>query len=402
MKRNISILLVGMLLVGSICLSACGQGSSSASISASAPTKPGVEDGPAANDVGTPGADILEAQPFEPLIQVGGTVLTLPVAYSSFVAAGAENMDSEYNADYLVDAGAHHIVSFSIDDTQVTAYVHNDADERLPLKDCVIKSTYSTQGEGLFYPGGVYAGMALDELTAAWGEPTEDLSKSYEDVLTYSYAQYPYDYTRFGIFFTSFGGGTRLISATGNSYMVTISRSTSQIQKISRTFTEGVGSSTLFEESKAFTYMGSNETTLLCYSLPGNFYYNAFTLGGRRVSAIIVDGEVYVATIDIPNSSLSVPEGVDPATDLTNSISKIRSCEATVLQNENDTPYATGYFAEGEVLYAAGGFVAEGRCYMSYENCMIPLDPAGVITPQAQAAFEEFFNAFILSMYIKK
>lgn len=404
MKRHFYLLLICL-----VCLTACNQASPTSgessvpdpSTGSSIDPSTSQSDSPEPSDTAAPTSGILAADTFDPILQVGNTVVTLPTAYSDLIASGAENVDTKYNDTYLVDAGAYHIVSFNVGDTQFKAHVHNDTDDRIQIKDCLLKSIYSTQGEALFYPGGVHVGMALDELTAAWGEPSEDLSKNHEDKLTYRYVQYPFDYKRFGITSFSMGGESSLLSATGNAYTVSISRSTSQVIDISRNFTEGVGSGALFEDSKEFTNMLTGEPTLLRYSLPENFYHNTYTQGGRRISALTVDGTVYIATIDIPSMSLKLQDGEDPSRKLTNSITTAYAYDVKVLQSENGTAYATGYLIKDDVLYAAGGFVGDGNSYVSYETRMISLDPEGTITPEAQAAFEEVFYAFILSMHIE-
>lgn len=382
------------------CLSACGQ---TPPLLSGPPTSESVTPRPSQSsqtETAVPTQVILSAQPFDPVLQVGNTVLTLPAAYSDWVNAGAVNVDTKYNGTYLVDAKAHHIVTFKIGDAQIKVYVYNDTGSRLEINHCTIKSIYSTQSEELFYPGGVHVGMGLDELTAIWGAPSDDLSKSHEDELTYCYYQYPFDSKRFPISTFSMGNSKTLLSASGNSYTVSISRSTSQIIDISRTITEGLDTDILIEGSQEFTNMLNEAPILLNYSLPSNFYYNSYTTGGRRISVITVSDTVYVATIEIPTTSLKLQDGEDPAKKLTDSINIAYPHEIKVLSNEDGTTHAAGYLVQDNTLYAAGGFVGGGNSYVSYDAYMIPLDPQGAITPEAQTAFEELFETFILSLHI--
>lgn len=395
MKKHLWLLLLFVL-----CLSACGQESPPPGVATTpGPTATHSND-PSQAETAVPTQAILSAQPFDPVLQVGNEVLTLPASYEDWVNSGAVNVDTKYNDSYLVDANSYHIVTFEVCDAQVKIYVHNDTDNRLEINSCTIKSIYSTQSEDLFYPGGVHVGMSIDDLTAVWGEPSDDLSKSHEDELSYCYYQYPFDIKRLPITTFGMGNNNTLMSASGNSYTVSISRSSSQIVGISRTITEGLGSDVLIEDSKEFTNMLDKSTTLLSYSLPGNFYYHSYTTGGRRISVITVNDTVYIATMDIPAMSLKLQDGVDPVQKLVDSINTAYAHEVNILSTENDTTHASGYLLQDNTLYAAGGFVGGGSSYFSYDAYLIPLDPQDTITPEAQAAFEELFDTFILSMHI--
>jgi len=346
-----------------------------------------------------PKPEILSAQMFEPIVQVGDTILTLPIVYSDILAAGAVCMDAQYSESYLVDANAYHIVSFRIRDTQTKLYVYNDTDDKIQMKDAIIKNIHSTNGDDIIFPGGICTGIDLNELTTIWGNDFEDASQSSSDTLTYVYRQYPYVSNRL---VGHYGSDVR--SATGNTYSVRIDRNTAKITEFSHSFTDGVGSDAVYEGKFEF-----NNGNKLHYSLPGNFYYNG--ISGVGQSVLIIDGKEYIAVLDIPGTSWqwdikegeSLTEGLDGHFNKTDAYShSSRNAYNVRVVSNDDKAYAAGYLLEDGKYSAIGGFAQGKKIFTSTTTYMIPLNPNDEITPNAQKAFEKLFEDLVLSMHFEE
>jgi hypothetical protein len=365
------------------------------------------ESAPEANKRIEPSQEILAAELFDPLIQVGNTVLSLPADYGDLITAGAVNVDDKYIETYLMDAGMHvNGVEFQIMGTKIKADMHNNTTDRIQLHDCVIGNLYSSGGGELFYPGGVHVGLGMTELVSAWGEPLEESGWglfSSDEYLRYWYIHEPYAVGRL-----LDNSNDALLSSSGNQYDILIKRDDQRIFSISRTFTNTASAGALREHDK------ETNGVRLCYSVTDNFYSTEFAWGGKlgfilsdtKMSLMKVNDTAYIASMTPPGffrksqRSDALQEMIDLINIPPNGWNDPDVYEIKVLSNENDAIHCAGYRVENNVLHAKGGFAADEKLYYPANGKIFPLDPDDVITQEAQTAFKELFDAFVMSMYI--
>ncbi|MBE6847112.1 MAG: hypothetical protein E7503_03135 [Ruminococcus sp.] len=127
-------------------------------------------------DMVTVNDEILNADPYEHMVQIGNNKIDFPLTVEKLVANGFEYADSNENAiDYLMDINARKDIDFLLNGTQVSLFVGNDTGDYAPISACkadyLTTNAFGEQAEYLIFPGGVRIGFTKNELIAAWGEP---------------------------------------------------------------------------------------------------------------------------------------------------------------------------------------------------------------------------------------
>lgn len=352
---------------------------------------------------------VLNGGLYDGVVQIGKKVVNFPGLFSTLLDAGAVISDDKYTGEYLLDADASAIVALTVGETVFKVQTFNETGELAQVKDSVVRSIVSVEGPDVVFSGGIKAGSALEELKKAWGEPSQDLSESWKEELTYCYYEYPVEMKRlekvFSVF--SFGGSNEIYSANGYSYTVTINRADSTVQTIKCTFVDKTDPMEQVEGVKKFTgFDGTN--TLFYYSFPKFLVQNTLTLGGRCVSVLEVADVPYVVTLDTPSLSLKYMEDSITEEGLLNEINpqstwggNEKTYEPEILFNDGATAGAVGYsmqdgFYEAKIVYIANGFT-----YTIYENAILPVDASAEVTSEAMEAFEGIVVQYLESIRLE-
>lgn len=141
--------------------------------------------------------EILNAEPYAHMVQIGNNKVDFPLTVEKLVANGFEYADSNENAiDYLMDINARKDIDFLLNGIQVSLFVGNDTGDYAPTSACkadyLITNAFGEQAEYLIFPGGVRVGSTKNELIAAWGEPYSEEDCYDDGVVTkkYYYVRY--------------------------------------------------------------------------------------------------------------------------------------------------------------------------------------------------------------------
>ncbi|MDR3072662.1 MAG: hypothetical protein LBU41_04140 [Clostridiales Family XIII bacterium] len=205
--KKLSLLFLSLMLM--IVLVACGSKTDSDKSTTSPPTSQSETEDPSdsADISGTEEypyltpiiPDDLSPNPDSFQISLDGNVLTLPALYSDFVALGWESEDID---DQTLKPGFMTIGNTSLDkgDARLAgANFINLGDKEAPLSEChvygvsFIYSKWNALGTSFVLPGGLHVASTLDEIIAAYGEPTErDDSVARTTKLTYRFDEDKY------------------------------------------------------------------------------------------------------------------------------------------------------------------------------------------------------------------
>ncbi|MCL2528794.1 MAG: hypothetical protein FWE41_00415 [Coriobacteriia bacterium] len=138
--------------------------------------------------------DGLSSSPDSFQVSLNGDLITLPALYSDFAALGwtTDRIDGE-----TLKPGYYTIGSISLKkgDTSLNSIRFiNLSDTELPLSECYVYGfafSYDRKGAvetSVVLPGGLHIGSTIDEIIAAYGEPTETAESGSRKIkLTYNF-----------------------------------------------------------------------------------------------------------------------------------------------------------------------------------------------------------------------
>ncbi len=136
----------------------------------------------------------LSSEPDSFQISLDGNILTLPALYSDFAALGwtCKNIEGETLKPGFIMTGNARLEKG--DATLSGANFINFSDKELPLSECYVFAfsfAYDTRGAvstSFVLPGGLHIGSTIDEIIAAYGEPSErDDTSSTKTKLFYTF-----------------------------------------------------------------------------------------------------------------------------------------------------------------------------------------------------------------------
>lgn len=140
----------------------------------------------------------LSSDPESFQVSLDGNIITLPALYSDFTALGWEcdvNTDEEtLKSGFMMVGNA----SLRKGDASLSGVNFiNLSDQELPLSECYVcgfsfaYDSKSAVAASVVFPGGLHIGSTIDDITAAYGEPTEtDDSRSTATKLIYKFGDY--------------------------------------------------------------------------------------------------------------------------------------------------------------------------------------------------------------------
>lgn len=141
--------------------------------------------------------DGLSSDPESFQVSLDGNIITLPALYKDFTALGWE-CDIDVNEETL-KPGFIMVGNASLrkGDTSLSgANFINLSDQELPLSECYVYGfsfAYDSKGAvdtSVVFPGGLHIGSTVDDIIAAYGDPTEtDDSRSTVTKLIYQYGE---------------------------------------------------------------------------------------------------------------------------------------------------------------------------------------------------------------------
>lgn len=337
-----------------------------------------------------PSDEILKSDLYDNKIQIGNTVISLPMTFENVTKLGA-TMNSNTSPDFIMDKDATKTEEFKIGETDFYLYFKNHSSKRSTLKDSEMEFIESTSGKDVYYAKGINIGTSLSQLTEKWGKPTIDLTKQYEDSLTYDYIQYPIDSS----LISNFASDSKL-SASGNQYTIKIDKNTSKITDIKYNC-NAADKSKFYEGVREF---GSGESkSQISYKIPAYIYQNNLTNGGLCMNAITVDGETYAVVLD-PNLSCFLKTKQINNKTISSEINLDYSNEKysiDILNMDNNTARAIGYFNSKNMIKCVALYIKEKHEYRSYGSKLISLN-GGSISPKAIEEFKKIMNGFVLSI----
>ena len=142
-----------------------------------------------------PAKEILDAELADNKIQLGNKVYKLPVTLQTLLDDGAVILDNTSPVNDIVQT--RQSVELSIDDIKYQLYFSNENEEATQIKDCFAEEAGfdSAIPYNVIFAKGIKIGSTIDELKAAWGEPTENNLNSlrYIDYDKHKYIKDGYD-----------------------------------------------------------------------------------------------------------------------------------------------------------------------------------------------------------------
>lgn len=281
-----------------------------------------------------PHDDILSADVFDSVVQVGATTLNMPCVYSELMGTGVVVTDTSYSDNYLLEPAKTIEVPMQLDDMSFTVTVYNDTTDVLKLCDTKVIGFSNIAGCYITLPGGVAVGTSdFDLVTELWGNADAVSSKNgnngnlmasfYRDGVT-NKDIYAYE-----------SGGTRTNDASGvsdiggYSYDITYNRSSGVVTSISASFTQKKG----LEAYVPITYRFDG------VKVSFNILEDSFDIGDDMLYCVEqVDGVDYVIGIGAANgrfneaASLLDPDKSSNSNLGSESIDAVGSTEATDVQ----------------------------------------------------------------------
>ena|GEM_PF-6671820 len=130
--------------------------------------------------------EILNADIYSGLVQIGDTVIQLPTTVGDFLSAGA-TINDDTSEDFLMNSKEVKNVDMTIGGTQFRFLAENNESERISLKEAetntieiigvatnIDETGTASSSEDIFFPLGIKVGDSIADLTEKWGEPTID------------------------------------------------------------------------------------------------------------------------------------------------------------------------------------------------------------------------------------
>lgn len=406
--RSIPALVLAMALT--LSLTACGgsgsqssapAGNSSQSSGSSTPESSTPEsasqEGPFVGPA-TPTETVLTANQYQQCLQVGNTVLSLdnPLRLGDFLAAGATVSDANLSEGYLMDPKGEKIVSLLVGSTTLQVYFTNYGESRVALGECEATRIYgTTRGSDVTYAGGITVGGSLSDLTAIWGEPTEDRSKSYGDELTYLYLEAPVSRELLTDSITM-SSIPPMVSATGNSYTVVIDRNTSTITNIQMNWNVDAGERTHVDTSPI--RFGQNEYDF-SWELPFTLWRSE--LGKNHFVGLMTLDEVpYVVVLDANFFGLGMLKGHSEAAigERINPTGSSKQYAVQILSTSEGEAKAIGTLEEDGMLRVVLGYFVGEHSYISSASKILPLREGDSLTDEAKEEFLTLATGFLATV----
>lgn len=118
---------------------------------------------------------VLSDNPFDFMFSINGTVLQLPCTVADLEALGFK---MEKEADNTLDEGYATSCQLYNGDSYITLTIYNNTDDAISFADapvdCLSLSKYGSKGTNtILIAGGIGIGSTMDEVLAAYGEPTK-------------------------------------------------------------------------------------------------------------------------------------------------------------------------------------------------------------------------------------
>ena len=123
--------------------------------------------------------EILDADIDSCKVQLGNKVYTLPVTLQTLLDDGATIVNDVNPFNDVLDSLQGDYVEFVKDDQKYYVCFFNLSSNKKQIKDCFMADTSPYQvdtkiNNNIIYSKGIKVGSTVEELKAAWGEPTED------------------------------------------------------------------------------------------------------------------------------------------------------------------------------------------------------------------------------------
>ena len=126
-----------------------------------------------------PTQEILDADIDSCKLQLGNKVYTLPVALQTLLDDGATIVNDVNPINDVIGGIEGDYIEFILDNQEYYVCFWNLSIDKKQIKDCFMVDTFPYQEEkiinnNIIYPKGIKVGSTVEELKAAWGEPTKD------------------------------------------------------------------------------------------------------------------------------------------------------------------------------------------------------------------------------------
>lgn len=126
-----------------------------------------------------PTQEILDADIDSCKLQLGNKVYTLPVTLQTLLDDGATIVNDVNPINDVISGMEGDYVEFIINNQEYYVCFWNLTIDKKQIKDCFMVDTFPYQEEkiinnNIIYPKGIKVGSTVEELKAAWGEPTKD------------------------------------------------------------------------------------------------------------------------------------------------------------------------------------------------------------------------------------
>ncbi len=335
--------------------------------------------------------EILEAVAFDHVIQVGNTLIELPLTYDTLIEAGAV-LDADLSPTYIMDAKSQKVGNFTIGTTEFTVMFENTTEGKASLEDCTITQLYGLLGSDVILPSGVTVGMSLSHLTEMWGEPTIDASQSHGDSLQYKYLNYP---VKSDILFL----GNDAVSASGEEYNINIDRNSGLITSIRYVWNTGSNSEFI---TKTTEFNLGGQDYILSYEMPtgaiGSLGSIVVSHNGRNVINIGEDSYCYfinTQTWIMGNKTLS-QEALESEI---NGAYTTETYEISTLGSDVEG-IATGYADVEGGVKAKIAYMKDDYSILFTDIVLVPVGGAE-ITPEAKAEFKTIVDHLALSIKVQ-
>lgn len=328
--------------------------------------------------------EITNSKLYDRKVQVGNKVITLPAKYTDFTKAGAALSSKDLSEDYIMDAYSTKDCDMSIGSTKLHLSLKNDSDKKDSLKNAEVQYISSTEGKDVFYTGGIHVGSKLDDLTAKWGQPSKDDSRSNDNDMIYCY------YENYYI-------AAVACSVTGNEYTVKIDRKTSTVKDIEYKWAQADMSDT--STVKTYSQIIKPGQYTLSFEIP---QYMAGQNEKMETAMYLVDNVKYVVTVPyFPTSKGSSNGNVDKEVKEYKSLFSTNTSSISILDQTSDEAHMSIYENEGKSVRLRGIYVNTDSVFET--SCEItPYDGNGTVSDSAVSKFKDIVEQITKSIHQSK
>jgi hypothetical protein len=353
--------------------------------------------------------EILDADMYSNVLQIGNTIFTKPPGFNDFISSGAQLMSEKLTEDSLIQPHGCEYLDMQIGKTSFRLQLQNTSNEVCPIKEATVLGLNIRRGSDIIFPKGITIESPVSELTEKWGAPDKETQASniYKGFFTYSELPIALDRVdKRENLRKSF-----MLSSTGFFYAVSLSperKTKSKVSYITVSWvdkTQPVFTTVDLAES---IYVEFEEFELSC-TMPYSIAQN-MSFGNVGLSLYEINNTLYVIVLDFPASFENgyytgkiqnefTKETLDEYINDTMNDYRLPAEQYTIenIEVNGANKIAISYLSRDNELSCRTVFMSKYHTYTTTECRIIPLNENDTISDAAIATFKSIMLDYMCS-----